>query len=127
MSIEKRKKDIKDRLAKKEASSACMSPLGPTRASSRALIRKPQTQQKSQYEQIANTGPVDTPGEIAYQYYSDGPVRSEGKMKVKYGNPGPVDTDYERSYKNPIRNIKNADKSDEKNDTMTSTPTPKPR
>ncbi len=127
MSIEKRKKDIKDRLAKKEASSACMSPLGPTQSSSRAWIRKPKSQQKSQYEQIANTGPVDTPGEIAYQYYSDGPVRSEGKMKVKYDNPGPVDTDYESKYKNPIRSIKNSDKSDEKNDNASPTPTPKPR
>ncbi len=77
--------------------------LSPLSATQRALARR---RNPSQAEEISNTGPVDTPGEIAYRYYNNGPVDTDAERKVRYDNPGPVDTVNEHRFKDKMQTIK---------------------
>lgn len=77
--------------------------LSPLSATQRALARR---RHPSQKDDMCNTGPVDTPAEIAYRYYNNGPVDSEAERKVRYDNPGPVDTVNEHKFKDKMQTIK---------------------
>ncbi|PJD93751.1 MAG: hypothetical protein CK424_01585 [Legionella sp.] len=73
-----------------------MSPLSPTN----------RRRYLSHHENIANSGPVDTPGEINYRYYNHGPVDTDAERNVRYNNPGPVDTVNEHKFKDKMQTIK---------------------